>query len=211
MGREFIDLFNDWSQSYDETVSGTNIEYKEVFRHYDKILNEVAKRVKGHIIEFGAGTGNLTKLLQEQQCEVIGIEPSPKMREIALKKVPNVQILDGDFLNFPIDKTIHAFVSSYAFHHLTNDEKNVAIKTYSDLLQSGGKVVFADTVFRDDAEKQRFIENAEREQFLNLAYDLKTEYYTTIDVLETIFLRHGFTVQFKQMNDFVWIIEAIKK
>lgn len=38
MGREFIDLFEEWSKSYDDTVGGHDIEYQEVFKHYDGIL-----------------------------------------------------------------------------------------------------------------------------------------------------------------------------
>lgn len=38
MGREFIPLFENWANSYDDTVVGRDLQYKEVFRDYDGIL-----------------------------------------------------------------------------------------------------------------------------------------------------------------------------
>ena len=49
---------------------------------------------------------------------------------------------------------------------------------------------------------------AENYGFTHLAQDLKTEFYTTHEVLTTAFKQSHFTVNFKQMNQFVWILEA---
>ncbi len=55
------------------------------------------------------------------------------------------------------------------------------------------------------------IEQAEKHTFLNLANDLKTEYYTTMDVLTNIFENNGFKVEYQRFNHFVWVMEAIKQ
>ncbi len=81
MGTEFVDWFNEWAESYDSTVGGIDEQYQEVFSHYNLILEEVSKRAKGLTLEFGVGTGNLTKHLLTRKLKVIGIEPSPAMRE----------------------------------------------------------------------------------------------------------------------------------
>ena len=47
--------------------------------------------------------------------------------------------------------------------------------------------------------------------FHRLANDLKTEYYTTIPIFEKMFNTNGFSVSFLQKNEFVWLIEAIKR
>jgi putative AdoMet-dependent methyltransferase len=212
MGREFVDLFNEWSDSYDQTVDGQDIEYKKVFENYHEILKNVADNVKGNILEFGVGTGNLTNVLMEQGKHVKGIEPSPKMREKALSKLKGVKVLDGDFIQFPLDENEHidAFVSSYAFHHLTDEEKEKAIAIYADLLSTDGKIVFADTIFRDEEAKNAMIEKAKENRFFHLAHDLQTEFYTTIPVLTSILEKYGFTVEFTNMNEFVWIMNAKK-
>lgn len=212
MGREFLEIFEQWADSYDDTVVGHDEEYQEVFLHYENILDEVAKRAKGHVIEFGVGTGNLTSKLLGQHLKVIGIEPSPAMRRIAIEKLGNdTQILDGDFMFLPKTSTVDTFVSTYAFHHLTDEEKEQAIENYGKKLAVGGKIVFADTMFESEEAYKRAIQDALSKGYLNLATDLKTEYYTTIPVLKAMLEKNGFDVRFVQCNKFVWILEAEKK
>ena len=156
MGREFDELFNNWAPTYDETVMGNNIEYREVFLHYDEILDEVASRAIGTVLEFGVGTGNLTKRLIDRGHKVYGVEPSEEMRAIAKRKIPGLQVWDGDFLNFPeINEPINSIVSSYAFHHLTDEEKSEAISIYAKMLKHGDKIVFADSIFENKSSVTR--------------------------------------------------------
>ncbi|WP_226680173.1 class I SAM-dependent methyltransferase [Sutcliffiella horikoshii] len=213
MGREFVELFNDWANYYDATVSGKDQEYAEVFRGYDDILKDVATKALSPVVEFGVGTGNLTAELLKKGKKVYAIEPSKTMREKAAEKLPlTVSIEDGDFLNFPEpNDQIQSIVSTYAFHHLTDVEKEEAVAHYGKLLDKGGKIVFADTVFENKEAYRATIEQAEKHTFLNLANDLKTEYYTTISVLTDIFEKHGFEVEYQRFNHFVWVIEATKQ
>ncbi|WP_047982882.1 class I SAM-dependent DNA methyltransferase [Ornithinibacillus californiensis] len=209
MGREFVDIFEDWAEDYDHTVSGHDPEYKAVFEDYDNILEKVAKSSMGTILEFGVGTGNLTKKLLSGGHRVIGIEPSEAMREIAEEKLLDAIVLDGDFINFPKPTIeVNTIVSTYAFHHLTDAEKEIAVKKFAELLPKGGRVVFADTMFTSTSAKQRKILEAEKNGFLNLAEDLKREYYPTLETVEEIFVENNFIVSFQQMNEFAWLIIA---
>ena len=212
MGREFLHVFEEWAEGYDQTVTGSDPEYKEVFRAYEDILIEVANKAVGTVMEFGPGTGNLTKKLIEKGCSVLAVEPSLPMRKIAEEKMnsDNVIFIDGDFFQYPTNDKIDTIVSTYAFHHLTDTEKSNAVKQYSALLQSGGKIVFADTMFEDSETFEKVITDAKNKRFYRLANDLQTEYYTTIPFMKTIFEENGFDVKFKQYNDFVWIIDAVK-
>ena len=107
--------------------------------------------------------------------------------------------------------SVQTIASSYAFHHLTDEEKAKAIASYSELLAPGGKIVFADTMYESVEAYQRAITDASQKGFHNLAKDLQSEYYTTIPVLSTIFENNAFDVHFEQCNDFVWIMEGVKK
>ncbi|WP_404443903.1 class I SAM-dependent methyltransferase [Sutcliffiella horikoshii] len=213
MGREFVELFNDWANYYDVTVSGKDQEYAEVFRGYEDILKDVASKALSPVVEFGVGTGNLTAELLKKGNKVYAIEPSKTMREKAAEKLPQtVSLEDGDFLSFPVPtESIQSIVSTYAFHHLTDAEKEDAVAHYGKLLDKGGKIVFADTVFENEDAYRATIEQAEKHTFLNLANDLKTEYYTTLDVLTAIFEKHGFKVEYQRFNHFVWVMEATKQ
>jgi len=212
MSTDFTALFDEWSDSYDQTVSGHDPEYNDVFRSYLHILEEVVNKSKGNVIEFGVGTGNLTELLVKSGKKVCGIEPSAGMRKIAKQKLPEVKILQGDFLTFTYPfQVVDTIVSTYAFHHLTDDEKETAIRKFSSILEDGGKIVFADTVFEDEDAKSNMIRKAEISRFNRLANDLRTEYYSTIPIMKSLFEQNGFTVTFTQKNEFVWLIEATKQ
>lgn len=211
MGREFIELFDEWADYYDETVTGHDDEYREVFNGYDEILDRVVDQSFGHILEFGVGTGNLTERLLKAGLKVTGIEPSAAMRKKAIEKLAgHTDIVDGDFLDFRVEKPVDTFVSTYAFHHLTDEEKQKAIGNYSKLLHPGGKIVFADTMYPSKEAHHRAIQEAKDAGFLNLATDLATEYYPTIPFLKHVFEENGFTVSFDRCNQFVWIVEAEK-
>jgi putative AdoMet-dependent methyltransferase len=212
MGREFLDLFQDWADSYDDTVTGKDVEYQAVFEHYESILDEVASRAKGRVVEFGPGTGNLTKKLLDAGFEVIPFEPSPEMRTVGMQKLGElITFRDGDFLDFSLEERADSIVSSYAFHHLTDEEKGKAFGIYGKLLVQGGKIVFADTMFETEQHYHAAISLAIKKEYYNLAEDLKREYYTTLDVLKDRLRENGFSVMFQQVNTFVWIMEATKQ
>ncbi|WP_010650174.1 class I SAM-dependent methyltransferase [Oceanobacillus massiliensis] len=212
MGREFIDLFEEWAIDYDKSVVGEDPQYREVFSNYEQILDAVVGESSGTVAEFGVGTGNLTIKLLKAGHNVFAIEPSKAMREIAKKKIPSLSIIDGDFLDYPtFAEQIDTIVSTYAFHHLTDNEKKTAINKFAALLPSTGKIIFADTMFRTVKDKQKKIAEAIRKSHHDLADDLQREYYPTIDTMKNTFETSNFDVSFRQMNDFVWIIIASKK
>ena len=211
MGREFVEIFDDWANTYDESVGGRDPEYADVFKDYDGILEAVAERAESPVIEFGTGTGNLLKKLLERDLEAVGVEPNGAMKQAASAKFPEASIIDGDFLSYEADVGPRTFVSSYAFHHLTDEEKALAVKRYAEELPAGGKIVFADTIFASEEAKQERIRYEKSRGFTNVAEDLAREYYTTIPVMQQIIEEAGFTVEFTQMNDFTWLIDATKQ
>ncbi|SDC61305.1 class I SAM-dependent DNA methyltransferase [Shouchella lonarensis] len=211
MGREFDQLFDEWADTYDETVAGIQPEYRHVFDRYDEILQAVVDAVDGHVVEFGVGTGNLSLKLLEKGVRLTAVEPSKNMRKIAQEKLAPVLVHAGDFLYFsPPEATVDAIVSSYAFHHLTDEEKAQAARSYAALLQPGGKVVFADTMFASKQHHEEQIEDARARGYERLAEDLRTEYYPTVETMARIFSEAGFETSFTQMNTFVWVMTAEK-
>ena len=211
MGREFVEIFDEWVESYDASVSGQDPQYRDVFDRYEEILTAVTDISFGTVVEFGTGTGNLTAKLLEASYNVIGIEPNEAMRKVTAERFPDMTLLDGDLMAFDVPNQIDTFVSTYVFHHLTDVEKGKALQKYASLLSKGGKVVFADTVFITEEAKQAQIKKERTRGYHNVADDLEREYYTTIPVLNEAFENAGFEVQFDRMNDYVWLMEATKK
>lgn len=212
----FNERFDQWAATYDETVTDPTGEYAEVFAGYSRILARVADEVAlppgSVVVEIGVGTGNLTRELLARGYRVIGVEPSREMRQQAKRKLPDLDLRDGDFLHLPLsDERVAAFVSTYAFHHLTDEEKETALTQMAARLAPGGKVVFADTVFASEEERQACIEEARRKGHVHLLRDLETEFYPTLPVLETLYRRAGFAVSCERLNRYVWLSTAVRR
>lgn len=211
MGTEFNELFDAWAYTYDAFVAGEDEQYKEAFMNYDEILKTVARKAIGTVLEFGVGTGNLTEQLLQEGHIVYGVEPSHEMRKIAEQKLlGKAKIIEGDFLDFAVPDHINTIVSTYAFHHLTDDEKNKALQKYSELLKKGDKIVFADTIFIDQEAYNGTVQAAIERGYHHLAHDLQTEYYTLLPIMRTLFENNGFSVTFTRYNHYVWVMEAVK-
>jgi len=208
-------LFDSWADAYDETVYDKNGEYHEVFENYQGILEqtvtEIAKAPGATVLDLGSGTGNLSHIASLANYKVIGIDPNKKMRDISKGKFPNIDFVDGGFLNIPQDNnSIEAIISSYAFHHLSDEDKKLAALLFSTKLKTNGKVIITDTMYSSAKVKNDLLEDSLEKNYTSLAEDLQTEFYTTHQVLSEIFTFAGFKVSFKQMNKFVWILTAIK-
>lgn len=213
MGREFLDVFSGWAEDYDTFVEGQDEEYKEVFANYDEILDEIVSRSGDLVLEFGVGTGNLTQKLLDAGKTVIPIEPSKEMRDLAEKKLKGkVIVQDGDLQTFEEpNQKVDTIVSSYVFHHLTDEEKIEMVGKYTSLLKEGGKIVFADTLFIDEDAYSEIIEEARNMGYHNLVEDLEREYYPTFKTIYTALNETGIKqLNFKKMNRFVWVYEGQK-
>ncbi|MBN8236052.1 methyltransferase domain-containing protein [Halobacillus kuroshimensis] len=211
MGMEFVDLFNQWASSYDDTVAGKDPEYREVFDGYEEMLERLAKLSLSPVLEFGVGTANLTRKMVDQNKVVLGVEPSSEMRRIAKVKCPEAAIYEGNFLEYPmLQSPIRSIVSSFAFHHLTSSEKKAAIVDFHQRLEEDGQVIFIDTLFKDKDHKSMLIKEAEQAGFLNLAQDLQEEYYPYLEEIKEMFVEAGFEVSFEQINKYAWLIQAEK-
>lgn len=209
----FNDLFDSWATHYDESVFAKKGEYYEVFENYEGILENTVKAINlpagSTVLDIGSGTGNLSAVAAKKGYEVTAIEPNLKMRQIASSKYPDIPVQNGSFLTLPIpDHSIDAIISSYAFHHLSDDEKAKSIKLLVTKLTPRGKIIITDTMYETPEIGEQILKESLDAGATALANDLKTEFYTTHDVLKQILEDAGFKVSFKKQNKFVWILTA---
>ena len=105
------------------------------------------------ILDVGTGTGILIPFLKEQvgeQGEIIGIDVSEKMLEVAQRKYSydNVSFVCGDVLNANLPKEHFDFVICYSvFPHF--DDKQSAINIMSRYLKCGGKYIICHSQSRE--------------------------------------------------------------
>jgi SAM-dependent methyltransferase len=75
-----------------------------------------AKR-PGRVIDLGAGTGALTRLLVDRADEVVAIEPDDRMRSVLTDEVPSARALAGRGESMPVpDGSADAVIASSSWH-----------------------------------------------------------------------------------------------
>jgi SAM-dependent methyltransferase len=81
-----------------------------------KLMDELPD---GAVLDVGSGTGRHTAYLVEAGREVVGVEPNDAMRELAEKKLPDVEFEKGDVSALPVeDGSFKNVVCGLVFSHL---------------------------------------------------------------------------------------------
>jgi SAM-dependent methyltransferase len=71
----------------------------------------------GRVVDLGAGTGALTRLLVDRADEVIAVEPDERMRAVLSEQVPHAEARDGRAESIALtDATVDAVLASSSWH-----------------------------------------------------------------------------------------------
>ncbi|WP_243354242.1 class I SAM-dependent methyltransferase [Bacillus litorisediminis] len=148
--------FDLWAGDYDRTVQLSEESDSYPFAGYKHILNlifnEVMQKKESNVLDIGFGTGILTAKLYENGHKIVGIDFSSKMIEIAKQKMPKATLIECDFTkgihNSIRNNNYDFIISTYALHHLTDQEKVQFIQELLPLLCERGKILIGDIAFR---------------------------------------------------------------
>ncbi|MDO3411395.1 methyltransferase domain-containing protein [Saccharibacillus sp. CPCC 101409] len=114
-------------------------------------------------LDIGAGTGNLAGRLSESGADMAAVDQSAAMLEICRAKFPALDARPGNFLYLPFESGSFDFaVSSYAFHHLSGEQKPLALREIRRVLKPGGRFCIADTMFEHEGQRQLAVAELER-------------------------------------------------
>jgi SAM-dependent methyltransferase len=88
------------------------------------------------VLDLGAGTGKLTRVLAARYARVIAVEPLAELRSILAERVPEAEVLPGVAETIPLDAgAVDAVFAGQAFHWFAND---VAVAEIARVLRPGG-------------------------------------------------------------------------
>ena len=74
------------------------------------------------VVDLGAGTGKLTRLLVPTGVRLLAVEPLAGMRSALARAVPGIDVLDGTAHAMPLpDTSVDAVVAAQAFHWFADD------------------------------------------------------------------------------------------
>lgn len=211
---DFMAIFDQWAPTYDATVFAATPH--DGFENYTEVLERVANlagaRPGARVVDVGTGTGNLAQVLLQRGAQVTAVEPSSEMRRIASAKLGSVPVLDGHFLSVPLPPgSQDAVVSTYAFHHLTDERKALGARELLRVLRPGGRVVLGDIAWASGEARAGMISRFAQEGKWDLVKEIQEEYYPQIGTLTAIFATAGCAVYVEQVNDWVWLLVASKR
>lgn len=141
------------------------LSYRWLTRFYDAlvVLGMPERRMRGRlveamapapgeaILEFGCGTASNLLALQQRQADLSlsGIDVDPEILDIARAKLDRAGVkaeivhYGGGELPFP-DASLDGVCTLLVFHHLTLEQKQLALAEISRVLKPGGRLVLAD-------------------------------------------------------------------
>ncbi len=190
--------FNEWAGAYDEDIAKSK---GYPFEGYYKVLAKVKGMIKmgeqTSILDIGIGTGALTHELYKQNAQIVGLDFSQKMLDLAAEKMPKATFIQHDFSEeLPLEIQTQKFdyiVSSYAVHHLEDDAKVIFIKKLQSILSEGGRIIIADISFPDATAQEACKEAAGR------SWD-HTEYYFVADKMIRLLEQAELSVSYEQIS-----------
>lgn len=201
--------FNSWAKSYDDDVKKDNGDLK-IYKNYELILQgvydlvEELDRNNSKILEIGVGTGNLASKFLNNNYEIIGIDQSREMLSVAKEKYPSLKVRLGEFLKIPYDsKSFDVIISTYAFHHLNDDEKYIAIEEMIRVLKENGVIIIGDLMFESKEAEEQIFKTLSQKQI----DEIKDEYYSYIDLLRMEFNKYNKKLEYHRIDQLNYIIK----
>ena len=168
-----MDAYTSFAQVYDELMD--NIPYDEWISYITSLLHEY-NITEGLVAELGCGTGTITEGLAAAGYDMIGIDVSSDMLEIANeKKIANgfssIMYLQQDMCSFELYGTVNAIVCVCdSINYLSNtDQITTVFSLANNYLEAGGificdfktkhyfRDVVADSVIAEDRDDVSFI------------------------------------------------------
>jgi len=110
-----------------------------VFQYGGAVVDLLDPQPGERMLDLGCGAGQLTAVLVEKGCTVIGIDRSPEMIAQARQKFPHLDVRIGDATHFVIEEPVDAVFSNATLHWVK--DARAAIACIWKALKPGGRLV----------------------------------------------------------------------
>lgn len=204
--------FNQLADVYDEWVT-RELDGFHSHERYHEVLDEVVAAIApcpGESgLDAGTGTGNLANRFVAKGVKISGFDQSPQMLRQCSRKSPEIETKLGTFFAFPFLENDFDFVAtSYALHHLTDEQKLLALAECRRVLKPGGRLVIADLMFLDEEHRcahMRALQEAGEEGQIA---EIQDRCYADRSRLLTALTELGFATEARQLTTYAHLIQA---
>lgn len=187
-----MEAYNDFARVYDMFMD--NIPYEDWSKYIISLLNEYGIK-DGLVLDLGCGTGKLTNLLSDAGFDMIGIDYSEDMLDVAtnVREDKNILYLCQDMREFELYGTVRAVVSICdSMNYMTSPEDLLTVlKLVNNYLDPGGIFIFDMNTYYKYSQllgEQTIAENRDEASFIwDNYFDAETninEYELTLFIKE---------------------------
>jgi SAM-dependent methyltransferase len=152
-----------------------------------KLLDRFATLVGGgRICDVGCGPGHVARYLYERGCDVVGIDLSPRMVQLAAELNPGVEFRVDDLRSLQLTSgSLAGIVAFYSLIHLRADQLAPALAELRRVLRPGGRLLLA--VHEGD-------ETRRPGELWGIPVTLQFNFFTR-EQLTAVLLQAGFTIE----------------
>lgn len=139
--------YNAFAKYYDTLTF--NVDYKKRAEYFDKIIKKYKKTENNILLDLGCGTGSLSQELDSLGYDVIGVDNSPMMLDMAIEKKfesgKNIQYLCQDIKNIDMFGTFGVCICALdTLNHLNTLEEVKQVFDKVSLFSEKGSVFVFD-------------------------------------------------------------------
>lgn len=203
----------DWQAStYDEQVKmitefNVHQDYEEAL---DLTMQWISPKQGEKGLDIGIGTGNLAQRFMAKGIQMFGIDQSREMLKQCRSKYPRIETKLGNFLAIPyLDDHFDFVVTSYALHHLSDEQKLLALAEMKRVLKHNGRICITDLMFENKDKRDEYyqaLRNANQEEIIE---QIEDEYFADRSTLIQWFEEHDYVTKQYQINHILHILLAV--
>ncbi|TDF92358.1 MerR family transcriptional regulator [Paenibacillus piri] len=202
--------FDHQALTHDERILNDANEYKDYDQALRQVVQWVAPKAGERGLDIGTGTGNLAGKFLLQGIRMAAVDQSMEMLKQASRKYAGLEVKRGNFLAIPyMDGQFDFIVTTFALHHITDEQKQLALGEMRRVLKPHGTICIADLMFENASHRDAYLTSLNEQGHTGLADAVQNKYYSVCPSLLQWFEDNGYITKHRQINELLHIVYAV--
>jgi putative AdoMet-dependent methyltransferase len=211
---EFKQIGKDYSSKAEVDIyDSSHADFRNIEAESIKVLDSLEIKTSDVLIDFGSGTGTLAIQAARRCTRVYAIDVSQAMIDHAKAKAArvgtsNITFYHAGFLTYEHkDPPVDTVVTTFAFHHLPDFWKGIALKRMNSMLKPRGQLYIHDVILEETNALENIAALIEKQaaaggEFLreDAEEHFRDEHSTYDWVMDGLLSRSGFTIKSKHID-----------